>query len=77
MVGTAFYVYYGVEWGAWKENLPNLLIYIVIILALFWALRKKEKMEDERDRFRHVYQTVAYTQTGEQKNIFTTPFIIR
>jgi hypothetical protein len=49
MVGTAFYIYYGVEWGAWKENLPNLLIYIVIILALFWALRKKEKMEDERD----------------------------
>ena len=48
LVGVGFYVYYGIEWGAWKENLPNLLIYIVIILALFWALRKKEKMESER-----------------------------
>ena len=49
LVGTGFYVYYGVEWGAWKENLPNLLIYIVIIFALYWALRKKEKMESERE----------------------------
>lgn len=47
LVGTAFYVYYGVEWGAWQENLPNLLIYIVIILALYWALRKKEQLTDD------------------------------
>lgn len=44
LVGIAFYVYYGVEWGAWRENLLNIIIYVGIILALFWALRKKEKL---------------------------------
>jgi hypothetical protein len=48
LVGIAFYVYYGVTWNAWHENIANLLIYIVIIGALFWSLRKKEKMEKER-----------------------------
>jgi len=44
LVGIGFYVYYGVTWNAWRENIANLLIYIVIIGALFWALRKKEDL---------------------------------
>lgn len=48
IAGAAFYVYYGIEWGAWIVNLPNMLIYIVIIFILYWVLRKKERMEDER-----------------------------
>lgn len=47
LVGTGFYVYYGVTWNAWLHNLPNLLIYVVITIALRWALLKKEKMNDE------------------------------
>lgn len=42
LVGLAFYVYYGVSYNAWMHNLPNLVIYILIILALFWALRKQD-----------------------------------
>ena len=49
LVGIAFYVYYGIEWGAWMVNLPNLLIYIIIILTLFWVLKKREQMEDEHN----------------------------
>jgi len=44
LVGIGFYVYYGVTWNAWRENIANLLIYILIIGALFWALRKKEDL---------------------------------
>ncbi|MCR4612872.1 MAG: hypothetical protein K5778_02600 [Bacteroidaceae bacterium] len=47
IVGIAFYLYYGITWNAWIENLPNILIYIVIIIALRWALRKKEQMNDQ------------------------------
>ena len=48
LVGIAFYVYFGIEYNAWKENLMNMLIYFIIILALYWSLRKKEQLEDER-----------------------------
>lgn len=47
LVGLTFYIYYGIEWGAWLQNLPNILTYLVIILALYWALRKKEKMNQQ------------------------------
>ena len=46
LVGILFYVYYGVEWGAWMQNLPNIIIYACIIVALFFALRAKEKMNN-------------------------------
>lgn len=48
LVGIGFYVYYGVTWNAWRENLANLIIYVVIIGALFWSLRKKEEMTKDR-----------------------------
>lgn len=48
LVGIAFYVYYGISYNAWRENLANLIIYVVIISALYWSLRAKEKMEGEK-----------------------------
>jgi MFS superfamily sulfate permease-like transporter len=42
--GLLFYIYYGVTWNAWLTNLPNLLIYLVIVVALSWALNKKEQL---------------------------------
>lgn len=50
VVGAGFYIYFGIEMHAWKENLPNLLIYLVIVAALWWALWKKQKLQDEREQ---------------------------
>ncbi len=50
LLGTVFYVYYGINYHAWTDNLPNLIIYLVIIVFLAWALRKKEKYENERNK---------------------------
>lgn len=44
--GLLFYIYYGVKWNAWMVNLPNILIYLVIVLALSWALWKKEQLRN-------------------------------
>lgn len=51
LVGLAFYIYYGMTMNAWMENLPNILIYLVIVLLLSWSLRKKEKLANEREQF--------------------------
>ena len=48
LAGAAFYVYYGTEYNNWVENLPLIVIDALIVLALHFALKKKEKMEDER-----------------------------
>jgi len=47
--GLAFYVYYGITWNAWLSNLPNLAFYLVIIIALGWALKKKEELKQNRN----------------------------
>lgn len=47
--GSAFYVYYGISHNAWMDNLPNIIIFILIIIALAWALWKKKQLEDERN----------------------------
>jgi hypothetical protein len=49
VMGTAFYIYYGIAYKAWIDNLPNIIIFFCIIIALAWALRKKEKYEEERN----------------------------
>lgn len=49
LAGAAFYVYYGITYNAWGPNLPNLLIYVAIVVALFFAQRKKEKLRRERE----------------------------
>lgn len=45
--GCAFYVYNGITWNAWMENLPNIIIYAVILLALRWALKKKDELSNK------------------------------
>ena len=47
--GASFYVYYGINYNAWMDNLPNIIIFIIIVIALAWALWKKKQMEDERN----------------------------
>lgn len=43
-VGMAFYVYYGITWGAWKANLHLIIIYLFITVALGWAEYKKAQL---------------------------------
>jgi len=50
LFGAGFYVYNGLKWNSWRENLANMVIYFVIILALWWALRTKERYGDEREK---------------------------
>ena len=49
LAGGAFYIYYGVTYNAWRANLPNIVIYALIVIALFFAQRKKEQMRKERE----------------------------
>lgn len=49
LAGCAFYIYYGVTYNAWRANLPNIIIYAVIVVALFFAQRKKEQLQKERE----------------------------
>lgn len=49
-VGIAFYIYYGIYWNAWRDNLYLLLLYIVILAALGWAEFQKEKIRKEREK---------------------------
>ena len=49
IIGLAFYIYYGITYKAWTDNLPNIIIFFIIIVALAWTLRKKEKYEKERN----------------------------
>ncbi|MBQ0046164.1 MAG: hypothetical protein KBT33_01460 [Prevotellaceae bacterium] len=41
-VGLAFYIYFGITWNAWIQNLPHIIGYAVICICLWWALKKKE-----------------------------------
>lgn len=47
IVGLAFYTYYGITWNAWMKNLPNIIIYTLIVVALAWALKKKEALKEQ------------------------------
>ena len=49
LIGTAVYVYFGIQYKAWIDNLPNILIFLVIIAALAWALKKKDKLQQQRN----------------------------
>lgn len=48
--GAGMYVYDGVRWHSWTKNLPLLLAYLVIVGALAWALHKKQRLSEERER---------------------------
>ena len=48
-IGLAVYIYYGITWNAWMKNLPNMIIYIIIIVTLAWALRKQNQLRERRN----------------------------
>lgn len=50
LAGGAFYVYDGMEYNSWIKNLPLMIIDILIVAALFWALKKKEGYQEERKK---------------------------
>lgn len=43
LAGGAFYVTYGIEYNAWKENLVLMIVDAAICVLLFFVLRLKEK----------------------------------
>lgn len=45
--GMTFYVWDGMQMNSWVKNLPNMIIYAAIIMALWWALRKKDKLNQK------------------------------
>lgn len=48
LAGAAFYIYYGLEYNAWMQNLPMIIIDVVILVLLHFALRKKEDYNKRR-----------------------------
>jgi len=48
--GGLIYVYDGMRFNSWRENLPNMLIMLALVVILFFVLRKKEKYQDEREK---------------------------
>ena len=48
LLGAAVYVYFGITDNAWQENLPNIIIFVIIIALLAWALKKKDTLEKQR-----------------------------
>ena len=49
-VGMAFYIYYGITWNSWTDNLPNMGVYVIICCGLYAALKKKDALAQEREQ---------------------------
>lgn len=49
LAGGAFYVYDGIEFNSWIKNLPLIIVDVLIVVALFWALRKKEQYRKQNN----------------------------
>jgi uncharacterized membrane protein YfcA len=47
--GAAVYIYSGIEYNAWVENVTLMIIDVVICVLLHFMLKKKEAYEDERN----------------------------
>ena len=47
--GAGVYIYSGIEYNAWVENITLMGVDVVIVVALHFALKKKEAYEDERN----------------------------
>ena len=47
--GAGVYIYSGIEYNAWIENITLMGVDMVIVVALHFALKKKEAYEDERN----------------------------
>ena len=48
ILGLAVYVYFGIEYNAWMENLTLILFDAAIVAALYYVLKKKEQYMKER-----------------------------
>lgn len=63
-VGITFYAYYGITMNAWMQNLSNILGYAAILIALSWALKKKEKLaEDRNDNYNRSYRNAPKSES--------------
>lgn len=49
-VGLATYIYYGITWNAWLKNLPNIIIYMIIVGALTLAEKKKDELRRKHNQ---------------------------
>ena len=47
--GAGVYIYSGIEYNAWVENITLMIVDVIIVVALHFALKKKEAYEDERN----------------------------
>ncbi|MBO4565333.1 MAG: hypothetical protein J5720_07855 [Bacteroidaceae bacterium] len=47
--GAGVYIYSGIEYNAWVENITLMIVDVVIVVLLHFALKKKEAYEDERN----------------------------
>ena len=47
--GAGVYIYSGIEYNAWVENITLMGVDVIIVVALHFALKKKEAYEDERN----------------------------
>lgn len=50
IAGLAVYVYFGIEYNAWIENLTLILFDAAIVVALYYVLKKKEKYMNESSK---------------------------
>lgn len=49
IAGVAVYVWDGQRYNSWSDNLPNLFVFLVIIIVLAFALHKKKKSTKWRE----------------------------
>ena len=47
--GAGVYIYSGIEYNEWIENITLMGVDVVIVVALHFALKKKEAYEEERN----------------------------
>ena len=47
--GAAVYIYSGIEYNAWVENVTLMIVDVAIVVALHFMLKKKEAYEAERN----------------------------
>jgi hypothetical protein len=49
VVGLAVYIFWGITDNAWMINLPNIIIFFLIIVLLTWARKKKYDLQQKRN----------------------------
>ena len=49
VVGLAVYIFFGITDNDWMINLPNIIIFFLIIVLLTWARKKKYDLQQKRN----------------------------